>query len=92
MAWASSLWWLYSDSKCPEDAKWKLDHFAEKVKVTQSCLTLCDHMPCNSPGQNAGVGSLSLLQALFPIQGSNPGFSQYRQILYQLSRKGSLLC
>ena len=27
----------------------------------------------NSPGQNTGVGSLSLLQGIFPIQGSNPG-------------------
>ena len=26
----------------------------------------------NSPGQNAGMGSLSLLQGIFPIQGSNP--------------------
>ena len=34
-------------------------------------LTLCDSMdnPWNSPGQNAGVGSLSLLQGIFPIQG-----------------------
>ena len=27
--------------------------------------------PWNSPGQNTGVGSLSLLQGIFPIQGSN---------------------
>ena len=30
------------------------------MKVTQSCLTLCDPMhysPWNSPGQNPGVGS-----------------------------------
>ena len=27
----------------------------------------------NSPGQNTGVGSLSLLQGIFPTQGSNPG-------------------
>ena len=27
----------------------------------------------NSPGQNIGVGSLSLLQGIFPIQGLNPG-------------------
>ena len=26
---------------------------------------------CNSPGQNTGVGSLSLLQGIFPTQGSN---------------------
>ena len=29
----------------------------------------------NSPGQNTGVGSLSLLQGIFPTQGSNPGQS-----------------
>ena len=27
----------------------------------------------NSPGQNTGVGSCSLLQGIFPTQGSNPG-------------------
>ena len=45
------------------------------MKVTQSCLILCDPMdsPWNSPGQNTGVGSLSLLQGIFPTQGSNPG-------------------
>ena len=39
------------------------------VKVTQSCLTLCDlwTIPSawNSPGQNTGVGSLSLLKGIF---------------------------
>ena len=39
----------------------------------------------NSPGQNTRVGSLSLLQGIFPTQGSNQGFTQCRQILYQLS-------
>ena len=45
--------------------------------------------PWNSPGQNTGVGSLSLLQGIFPTQGSNPGFPHCRWILYQLSHKGS---
>ena len=36
-----------------------------------------------------GVGSLSLLQGIFPTQGSNPGLLPCRQILYQLSHKGS---
>ena len=31
------------------------------------------YSPWNSPGQNTGVGSLSLLQRIFPTQGSNPG-------------------
>jgi len=35
------------------------------------------------------VGSLSLLQVIFPTQGSNPGLLHCRQILYQLSHKGS---
>ena len=43
----------------------------------------------NSPGQNTGVGSLSLLQGIFPTQGSNPGLPHCRRILYQLSHKGS---
>ena len=31
------------------------------------------YSPWNSPGQNTGVGSLSLLQGIFPTRGSNPG-------------------
>ena len=45
--------------------------------------------PWNSPGQNTGVGSLSLLQGIFPTQGLNPGPLHCRRILYQLSHKGS---
>ena len=39
--------------------------------------------------QNSGFGSLSLLQGIFPTQGSNPGLLHCRWILYQLSLKGS---
>ena len=45
--------------------------------------------PWNSPGQNTGVAGLSLLQGIFPTQGSNPGLLHCRQILYQLNHKGS---
>ena len=45
--------------------------------------------PWNSPGQNTGVGNLSLLQGIFPTQGLNPGFLHCRRILYQLSHKAS---
>ena len=38
----------------------------------------------NSPGQNTGVGSHSLLQGIFPTQGSNPGLLHCRWILHQL--------
>ena len=47
------------------------------------------YSPWSSPGQNTGVGSLSHLQGIFPTQGSNPGLPYCRQILYQLSHKGS---
>ena len=47
------------------------------------------YSPWNSPGQNTGVCSLSLLQGIFPTQGSNPGLPHCRRILYQLSHKGS---
>ena len=43
----------------------------------------------NSPGQNMAVGSLSLLQGIFPTKGSNPGLPHCRRILYQLSYNGS---
>ena len=45
--------------------------------------------PWNSLGQNTGVGSLSLLQGIFPTQGTNPGLPHCRWILYQLSYQGS---
>ena len=47
------------------------------------------YSPWNSPGQNTGVDSLSLLQGIFPTQGSNPGLPHCRWILYQLSHQGS---
>ena len=61
-----------------------------KMKVTQLCLTLSDSMDStwSSPGQDTGVGSLSLFQGIFPIQGLNPGLPYCRWILYQLSHKG----
>ena len=41
------------------------------------------------PGKNTGLGSHSLLQELFPTQGSNPGLLHYKEILYLLSHQGS---
>ena len=47
------------------------------------------HSPWNSPGQNTGVSSHSLLQGIFPPQASNPGLLHCRQFLYQLSHQRS---
>ena len=63
---------------------------------SESCSVVSDSLqphrlysPWNSPGQNTGVGSFSLLQGIFPTQGLNPGLPHCRRILYQLSRRGS---
>ena len=46
------------------------------VKVAQSLPTLCNphglYSPWNSPGQNTGVGSLSLIQGNLPNPGIEP--------------------
>ena len=50
-----------------------------------------DSLPAEPPvkPKNTGVGSLFLLQQIFPTQESNRGLLQCRQILYQLSYQGS---
>ena len=45
----------------------------------------------NSPGQNTGVGSLSLLQGIFPTHGLKPGLPHCWRIFYQLSYEESPL-
>ena len=68
-----------------------------KVKVAQLCRVwlfatplVCGHHalphpPWDSPGKNIGLGSHSLLQGIFPTQGSNSGILDCRWILYHLS-------
>ena len=65
---------------------------------SHSCLTLCNPLDCSpplssvhgdSPGKNTGVGFHTLLQGIFPRQGSNPGLQHCRQILYHLSHQRS---
>ena len=50
-----------------------------------------DSLPAEPQGKpkNTGASCLSLLQEVFPIQGSNPGLLHCRQILYQPSYQGS---
>ena len=42
------------------------------------------YSPWDSPGQNTGVGSLSLIQGIFPIQGLNPALLHFRIKAYSL--------
>ena len=61
------------------------------MKFAQSCPTLCNPMDYTVHGilqaRILGWSSLSLLQGIFPTQGSNPGLPHCRQILYQMSHK-----
>ena len=52
-----------------------------------------DSLPAEPQGKpkNTGVGSLSLLQWIFPTQELNQGVLHCRRILYQLSYEGSPL-
>ena len=52
---------------------------------------IADSLPAEPQGKpkNTRVGSLSLLQRIFPTQESNQGLLHCRQILYQLSYQGS---
>ena len=89
------LWW-------PDISKWIaliwvfFYSLSQGFGESESCSVMSNSLrswtiysPWNSPGQNTGVGSLSLLQRIFPTQGWNPGLLHCRRILYQLSHKGS---
>ena len=67
------------------ETKWSESHSVMSDSLWPHGL----YNPWNSPGQNTGVGSLSLLQGIFPTQGSNSGLLHCGRILYQLSHKGS---
>ena len=65
------------------------------MKWRESCLVVSNSLrphglysPWNSPGQNTGVGSLSLLQGIFPTQGLNPVSRIAGRFFYQLSHGG----
>ena len=60
---------------------WSESHLVVFVSLQTHGL----HGPWNFPGQNTEVDSLSLLQGIFPTQGSNPGHLHCRQILHHLS-------
>ena len=47
--------------------------------------------PWNSPGENTGAGSLSLIQAIFPTQELNQDLLHCRWTFYQLSYQGGKL-
>ena len=74
---------------------WNLEKWYESASHSVMSDSLWPHglySPWNSPGHNTGMSSHSLLQGIFPTQGSNPGLLHCRWILYQLSHKGNPPC
>ena len=61
------------------EVKWKS---LSRVRLFATAWTI---QSVNSPSQNIGVGSLSLVQRIFLTQELNQGLPHCRQILYQLS-------
>ena len=63
-----------------------------KLYESESCSVVSDswrphgrYSPWNSPGHNTAVGNLSLLQGIFPTQGSNPDLLHCRWINFDLA-------
>ena len=94
-------WGLEEDHLCKPHVFWGQRDFnlnSVLCWVTQSCPTLCDPKNCSLqgssvhwdfPGKNTRVGCHTLLQGIFPTQGSNLGLLHCRQILYHLCHQGS---
>ena len=79
-----------------EDSGVEVESSVSQVKWSESHSVVSNSLrphglnsPWNFPGQNTRVGSLFLLQGIFPAQRSNPALLHCRWILYQLSYKGS---
>ena len=91
MAESDTTEWLNRTELNWGSLRWTLIQYeCESLSVVSHSLRPHElYSPWNSPGQNTGVGSLSLLQRIFPTQGSNSGLLPCRQILYLLSHKGS---
>ena len=73
-------------------SKWQmtLTNMLNKTnKQSYSLSRICLLCPWDSPGKNTGMGSHSLLQGIFPTQGSNPGLLHYRRSVNHLSYQGN---
>ena len=83
------VWVMDGEYYVPETLRSKKSEKESHSVVSNSLWPHKLYSPWYSPGQNTGVGSLSLLLGIFPTQGLNSGLPYFRQILYQLSHKGS---
>ena len=51
--WIKKMWYIYTMEYCLRACK--LNHSVVSL-VIQSCLTLCDHVDCSSPGSSVSNG------------------------------------
>ena len=80
------------ESRLPSEQQSEIGRWKWKWKSLVVSDSLQPHVlysPWNSPGQNPGVSSFSLLQGIFQNQRLHPGLLHFRWILYLLSHKGS---
>ena len=71
-----------------DDAQTGVKNIFAACRGKELSVDLSSANSINTPSQNTGVGSLSLLQGIFPTQGLNPGLLHCRQILKHLSHQG----
>ena len=81
--------WVGSSYQVAKVLEIQLQHQSFQWIVSNSLQPRGLYSPWNSPGQNTGVGSLSLLQQIFPTQELNQNLLHCRQVLYQLSYQGN---
>ena len=69
----------------------RLSAWSHSVLFATPWIVACTKLlrPWDFQGKSTGVGCHFLLQGIFPTQGSNPGLSHCRQMLYCLSHQGS---
>ena len=78
----------YEEQRLTSLASWSESE--SRLVVSDSLRPQGLYSPWNSPGQNTGVGSHSLLQGIFPTQGLNTGLPHRGRIFfYHLSHQGS---
>ena len=87
---------IWKQPKCITTDEWIKNLWCVLCLVMQFCPTLWDQMDCSQPassvhrdssGKNTEMYCYSLLEGIFPTQGSNTGLPHCRQILYHLSHQ-----
>ena len=90
------FWWKWSWTYGNSDLKLAPLYWYRgkvKVKALSPVRLLWPHgsnSPWSSPDQNTGVGSISILQGIFPTQGLNPGLPHCRRFFTSWATRDAL--